>query len=237
MTGIDLEQLGKSEPAIALAAAIVKFGNQVASLLRSFRAEKKLSQMQMAELLGVSQPRIAQLESGKPGNAPSLEQLAEYAFHAGKAVTVCDSSQLAAREEQLASMEEKNKALAREIHDCDAKLHKQREQLREQQDRIRSLENAMGRLMVLGHTTRELRAKHLASRHRGIGIRLKEIGDRLFAAVLMPSFEDDFSRQYLSRPEMEELAKSFQTFLHKERTRVDIVLNTVSDALQRHASS
>jgi transcriptional regulator with XRE-family HTH domain len=230
MTGIDLEKLAKSDPAVALATAIVKLINQAASLLRSFRTEKGLSQTEMANLLGLSQPRIAQLESGKPGNAPSLEQLAEYAFHAGKVLTVCDLS-------QLADMEEKHKALMRQTREYEAKLHKQEQQIQGHRDKIRALENAIGRLIVLGRTMREPRARHLASGRLRIGVRLKEIGTRLFASVLIRSSEDDFFRQYLTKLEVEELANSFQAFVYKDRTRVDTVLNAVSDVIQRHVGS
>lgn len=79
--------------AIDRATAVVEFGNEVARLLRTFRTESGLSQAEMAKRLGVTQPRIAQLESGKPGNLPSLEQLAEYAFHCGRSLSIGDRPQ------------------------------------------------------------------------------------------------------------------------------------------------
>lgn len=76
--------------AIGRANATVKLGNQVARLLRACRTESGLSQAAMALKLGVSQPRIAQIESGKPGNLPSIEQIADYAFHCRREIIVVE---------------------------------------------------------------------------------------------------------------------------------------------------
>ncbi len=81
MSGIDLQALARDNPTIALAMAQVEFIRSVAKFLREMRVNRGLSQASMAKLLGVSQPRIAQIESGKPGNAASLEQIAGYAYH------------------------------------------------------------------------------------------------------------------------------------------------------------
>jgi transcriptional regulator with XRE-family HTH domain len=94
MSGFDLTDLAKSNPAVARAKAVVDVVNQAAGVLRNWRSKHGLSQAAMAEKLGVSQPRIAQLESGKPGNSPSLEQIAEYAHHLGETVTVRDQAQI-----------------------------------------------------------------------------------------------------------------------------------------------
>jgi transcriptional regulator with XRE-family HTH domain len=90
ISGIDLEKLGNEIPRIASAGAVVELGNQVANLLKRLRIESEFSQADMAAKLGVSQPRIAQLESGKPDNLPSLEQIAEYAFYCGRSVTISE---------------------------------------------------------------------------------------------------------------------------------------------------
>lgn len=92
MTGNSLNDLVKSNPTVARANSIVNLINQAAALLRSFRANSGISQTEMAEKLGVSQPRIAQLESGKPDSVPSLEQIAEYAFHTGNSVSIYDKA-------------------------------------------------------------------------------------------------------------------------------------------------
>lgn len=94
MSGANLKELEKNNLIIARATAVVEMVNQAASLMRRFRSEKNVSQAEMAAKLGVSQPRIAQLESGKPGNAPSLEQVAEYAFLLDRKIVVCDRSQI-----------------------------------------------------------------------------------------------------------------------------------------------
>lgn len=94
MSGFDLTDLTKSNPAVARAKAVVDVVNQAAGVLRGWRTKHGLSQAAMAEKLDVSQPRIAQLESGKPGNSPSLEQIAEYAHHLGETVTVRDRAQI-----------------------------------------------------------------------------------------------------------------------------------------------
>ena len=118
MTGLDLKELGKKNPEIARATAIVAAVNRAATLLRDFRSKRGLSQADMAGKLGVSQPRIAQLESGKPGNAPSLEQLAEYAFHTGNDLLICDRSQVRELPEYKALLR-KLDALEKRIHELD----------------------------------------------------------------------------------------------------------------------
>jgi transcriptional regulator with XRE-family HTH domain len=80
MSGIDLRALARDNPTIALAKSQVEFIRSVAKFLREMRVNRGLSQARMAKLLGVSQPRIAQIESGKPGDAASLEQIAGYAY-------------------------------------------------------------------------------------------------------------------------------------------------------------
>jgi transcriptional regulator with XRE-family HTH domain len=126
MTGLDLEELGRQNPVIACATAVVKVVNAVAKLLREFRAKSGLSQAEMAAKLDVSQPRIAQLESGKPGNVPSLEQVAEYAFHTGHDLLICDRAKVAdlpeyqALQTKIQSLERRNRELlekrARELN-------------------------------------------------------------------------------------------------------------------------
>jgi transcriptional regulator with XRE-family HTH domain len=221
MTGLDLEKLAKSDPTVALASGIVKFVNQVAALMRGFRAQTEMSQARMAELMGVSQPRIAQLESGKPGNAPSLEQLAEYAFHTGKVLSICDSAQLAA-------MGQEHQTLALKAQAYETRLHEQDVRIRRQQEHIRELEH----VMIMGRTAGELSAKHAVSGSRGIGVRLKE----MFVPVSTPSFDEVFAGRYLTKLEVAELATSVQTLVREERTPVHTVLNAVTDVIQRHVS-
>ena len=116
MTGIDLKELEKKNPKIARARAIVAAVNGGAKAMRDFRKKSGLSQAQMAAKLGVTQPRIAQLESGKPGNAPSLEQLADAALLAGGELLVCDRSEIGelAEEQPLLDKARSLEARARE---------------------------------------------------------------------------------------------------------------------------
>ena len=114
MTGIDLKELEKKNPKIARARAIVAAVNSGAKAMRDFRKKSGLSQAQMAAKLGVTQPRIAQLESGKPGNAPSLEQLADAAFLAGSELLVGDRSQIGEPPEHQAVLE-KARSRARQL--------------------------------------------------------------------------------------------------------------------------
>jgi HTH-type transcriptional regulator/antitoxin HipB len=81
MTYSDLDLYARDNPVIRLGLAQVDFINEVASQLRTLREQAGLTQKQMGQLVGVSQPRIAQIESGKPDAAASLEQIAAYAFH------------------------------------------------------------------------------------------------------------------------------------------------------------
>jgi transcriptional regulator with XRE-family HTH domain len=81
MTDSDLDLYARDNPVIRLGLAQVDFINEVASQLRTLREQAGLTQKQMGQLVGVSQPRIAQIESGKPDAAASLEQIAAYAFH------------------------------------------------------------------------------------------------------------------------------------------------------------
>jgi transcriptional regulator with XRE-family HTH domain len=125
MTGLDLKELGKRNPAVALATAVVVAVNRAAALLRGFRSKSGLSQADMAGKLGITQPRIAQLESGKPGNAPSIEQLAEYAFHTGNELLICDRAQVRELPEYQALLEKTNSLEAR-IGKLEGKIHSRR---------------------------------------------------------------------------------------------------------------
>jgi Predicted transcriptional regulator with C-terminal CBS domains len=53
--------------------ANANFDQQAIAVLKKVRKVKKLTQKQLAELLGVSQPRIAHMESGK--SSMTLETL------------------------------------------------------------------------------------------------------------------------------------------------------------------
>ena len=83
MPGPDMEKFAEESSTIALAKCQVEFVHLVAQSLREMRRQQSISQAAMAKHLGVSQARIAQIESGRPGDEPSLAQIAAYAF-------VCD---------------------------------------------------------------------------------------------------------------------------------------------------
>jgi transcriptional regulator with XRE-family HTH domain len=84
MVGLDLEVLTRENVTVAVAKAQVEFIRSIGTRLRELREECHFSQTDMAKRLGVTQPRIAQLESGRPGDAPSMEQIAAYAYYCGR---------------------------------------------------------------------------------------------------------------------------------------------------------
>jgi transcriptional regulator with XRE-family HTH domain len=103
MTGLDLDSLAQDHPAIASATAQVRFIHEVAKLLREMREEVGISQTEMALHLGVTQPRISQIESGKPGNPASLDQIAAYAFHCGVSLSILPTQRLSPTQRQWAA--------------------------------------------------------------------------------------------------------------------------------------
>jgi transcriptional regulator with XRE-family HTH domain len=119
MSGIDLKKLAQDDPEIARGKAVVDLTNEVARLLRKMRLHRDLSQAEMADALRVSQARIAQLESGKPGNAPSVEQIAEYAFRCGRSFIISDAEFRAETEPAQGSLE-----LARSIRDLNQSIQR-----------------------------------------------------------------------------------------------------------------
>lgn len=84
MTDSELEVYARGNPVVRVGLAQVQFINEVASQLRTLREQAGLTQKQLGRLMGVSQPRIAQIESGKPEAPASLEQIAAYAFHCAR---------------------------------------------------------------------------------------------------------------------------------------------------------
>jgi transcriptional regulator with XRE-family HTH domain len=83
MPGIDLDLLAREYPNVAVAQRQVELINQVASVLRAMRKYARLTQADLAVALDVKQPRIAQIESGRPADAPSLHQIAAFAARCG----------------------------------------------------------------------------------------------------------------------------------------------------------
>ncbi|NBV41644.1 XRE family transcriptional regulator [bacterium] len=60
----------------------------VSQLVRQARKESNLSQQELAERVGTSQPAIARLESGRSKTAPTLDVLARVARSAGKKLVI-----------------------------------------------------------------------------------------------------------------------------------------------------
>jgi transcriptional regulator with XRE-family HTH domain len=217
----------ENDQIVALAGSIVRIVNEAAGLLRRFRLEKGLSQAEMASRMELSQPRVAQLESGKPGNAPSLEQLAEFAFHAGHAVALRDAAQLVAAETEHA-------ALVRRVKGYEAQIERHRHQLEGLHERIRTLENAVGRAAIARRTVDSASEAH--GKRRGLRDLVRDVGTRLFAEDPAYGLSRDFLDQQLSKVEIIELADKFQTFTQKGAARVDAVVDAVSGVLQRHVN-
>jgi transcriptional regulator with XRE-family HTH domain len=88
MAGVNLKALAAENPAIAVAVEQVKFIHEAAKLLRDFREAAQLSTMQVAESIGVTTTRIQEIESGKPGCAPSLAEIAGIANCCGVEVKI-----------------------------------------------------------------------------------------------------------------------------------------------------
>jgi transcriptional regulator with XRE-family HTH domain len=243
MAGIDLKELGKKKPAIARARAIVDAVNSGAKAMRDFRTKSGLSQAGMAKKIGLTQPRIAQLESGKPGNAPSLEQLADTAFQTGNALLVCDRSQL----DQLPEY----RSLAQEVASLKKEVNSLKEQINELESQRASAAKWFPRIKWLGSGRAApsgsiplpvipLRAMPVGA--SGAGHRLKGyviIADERDASVTWP----DDSNELVARAEeaaeqwahsvseetLKELAQSFETSANEGQSPSAYeVLNRVS---------
>ncbi|MDE2362588.1 MAG: helix-turn-helix domain-containing protein [Hyphomicrobiales bacterium] len=79
------ETLLSESDRVRRAQATVELVNEAAGFMRRARERAGLKQAQLAQMMGVTQARIAQLESGKPGNAPALAHIADYMFFCGGA--------------------------------------------------------------------------------------------------------------------------------------------------------
>lgn len=82
----------RKKPHLKLAFARVEGARRMAETLAAVRREARLTQKQLGKLLGVSQARISQVESGLLDHAPSIDFACAFAaacggrleFHAGR---------------------------------------------------------------------------------------------------------------------------------------------------------
>jgi transcriptional regulator with XRE-family HTH domain len=88
MPGIDLDLLASEYPNVAVARRQVDVIVQVSKILRTMRKASNLSQADIAAALEVKQPRIAQIESGRPADAPSLNQIVAFALRCGFEINI-----------------------------------------------------------------------------------------------------------------------------------------------------
>lgn len=72
----------------------VSAARMAASLLRAARMRHELSQMEMAQLLGVSQARISQVESGRVEDIPSLELISRFLDACGERLVLSSESSM-----------------------------------------------------------------------------------------------------------------------------------------------
>lgn len=78
----------KQDPEFAELYAKQELINLVSQLVHQARKESNLSQQELAERVGTSQPAIARLESGRSKTAPTLDVLARVARSAGKKLVI-----------------------------------------------------------------------------------------------------------------------------------------------------
>jgi len=97
-----------AEPEFAAAWQRLALAREVSHELLRFRADHRLNQRKLAELLGVSQPRIVELESGEVN--PRIETLIDIARQTGIEFAI-DISPAAARPKLVTKgMRDANKA-------------------------------------------------------------------------------------------------------------------------------
>ncbi len=78
----------KQDPEFAELYAKEELINLVSQLVHQARKDSNLSQKELAERVGTSQPAIARLESGRSKTAPTLDVLARVARSAGKKLVI-----------------------------------------------------------------------------------------------------------------------------------------------------
>ncbi|HEY1560194.1 MAG TPA: helix-turn-helix transcriptional regulator [Caulobacteraceae bacterium] len=107
----ELESLVEEGGSFAARVAAVEFVRSVAGLLKNMRERAGFTQRELGRMIGLSQGRISQLESGLMDYAPNLETVALYA-------NACDES---VRFEASGEMQEEP-ALVLSVYDTDPSL-------------------------------------------------------------------------------------------------------------------
>jgi transcriptional regulator with XRE-family HTH domain len=77
-----------TDPRFAGERKAVEFVRQIVEGMKQLRRSKRQSQGEIADALGVTQPRISQIESGLMDHAPNLETIAKYAHACGASVSI-----------------------------------------------------------------------------------------------------------------------------------------------------
>lgn len=79
--GQDIEQARRVYPAFRQTWDTAAFARAVATEVVRYRAERDLTQEQLAEITGLTQPQVAKLEVGE--DAPTLKMLAKVSIATG----------------------------------------------------------------------------------------------------------------------------------------------------------
>jgi transcriptional regulator with XRE-family HTH domain len=83
-----------TDPRMRAAWLEVSAARMAAGLLRAARLRHELSQIAMAEALGVSQARISQVESGRVEDIPSLELISRFLDACGERLVLSSESSM-----------------------------------------------------------------------------------------------------------------------------------------------
>lgn len=78
----------KQDPEFAELYAKEELINLVSTLVHQARIQVNLSQLELAQRVGTSQPAVARLESGRSKTAPTLDVLSRVARAAGKKLVI-----------------------------------------------------------------------------------------------------------------------------------------------------
>lgn len=81
------DELFRGDPSFRKSYRAALFAQEAARLVRQMREKKGLNQTELAELLGVSQPRISRLEKASGGDGPSYAMVRRVAEVCGVAWT------------------------------------------------------------------------------------------------------------------------------------------------------
>lgn len=104
------------DPKMDAALAVVDVARAAGELLRKWRKSAELTQPELATRLGVTQPRISQVESGRAQDTPPVEFMARYAHACGDRLELVSRAWLMNLAQELddarTQLEEANRKLA-----------------------------------------------------------------------------------------------------------------------------